>query len=350
MSTMKAIVLSAFGEPDVLTYQDVPMPVPGEGEVLVRILAVSVNRGFDVVTRKGGSPFDIKLPLILGVDPSGEVIEAGPGVDRSRVGQRVFVSGVAGCRECANCKVGKHPCLKAWRIGVTSPGGYAQYIVVPQFQALPLGHPVDFAEATVIYRHAGAAATEIHTAQLQPGETVLVMGAAGGLGSFLVQMVKSKGATVIAAAGSPERVAAAMRLGADHGIDYRAEPLAERVRTLTGGVGVNLVFENIGEPKLFEAAFDSLADNGRLVTIGAHGGGIVPLDIRKLHMRRLRVLSSVMGSAGPTVLQDCLSAAARGELRSLIGVRLPLSQAAQGHRLVEEGKLIGKVILEPFKD
>ena len=93
---------------------------------------------------------------------------------------------------------------------------------------------------------------------------------------------------------------------------------------------------------------DALADDGRLITIGGHGGGVVPLDVRKLHMRRLRVLSSIMGGGGPAVLPDCLAAAKRGELKALIGARLPLSAAAEGHRLVEEGTLIGKVILEPF--
>lgn len=329
---MKAIVLREFGGPDVLSFETVDMPVPLEGEVLIKVQAVSINRTFDVVGRSGKAPFKLKLPLIPGIDPSGEIVEVGEGVDRARIGEKVFASGNV---------------PKPKMIGMLENGGYAQYVTVPAFQTRTLPSNLDPAEATVICRHAPAAFSEMHTADVQPDEWVLVMGAAGALGSFLVQMAKLKGAKVIAVASSQERIEACIGLGADFGINYKDEDLTERVMEITEKHGADVVFENISDPELFPKAFASLAKDGRLISIGYHGGGVVPVDIKALHFKRLKILSSQRGIGAEDVVGECLRLASEGKIRSLIGVRLPLSQAAEGHRLVEEGKLVGKVILEP---
>ena len=173
------------------------------------------------------------------------------------------------------------------------------------------------------------------------------MGAAGALASFVVQLAKLKGAHVIAAAGGEDRLEVAKDLGADHLINYRTQDLEQEVRNITNKRGVDVVFENIGDPDLWSGAWDSLARNGRLVTVGFHGGGIVPLDIKKLHMRQLKVLSTAMDAGSKDVQGDCLQLAAEGKIRPVIGKKLPLKDAAEGHRLVENKAVIGKVILEP---
>lgn len=343
---MKAIVVREFGEPGVMKLEDIPTPEPGPGEVLVKVGAVSVNRGFDVNARAGNSAHGAKLPLIMGVDPSGVVSAVGENVSEDRIGEHVNIRGMARCGSCSGCNEGKR-CSLSRPIGITAPGGYAEYIVVPDFQARQIPKNISFADATVICRHASAAFSEIHTAQLKEGEWALVMGAAGALASFVVQFAKLKGAHVIAAAGGQDRLDAATALGADYTVNYRTQNLEEEVRRITNGRGVDAVFENIGDPDLWPGAWDSLAMNGRLVTVGFHGGGTVPLDLKKLHMRRLKVLSSAMDSGSSDVLGDCLKLAAEQKIRPLIGKILPLAEAAEGHRLVESGEVVGKVILEP---
>ena len=343
---MKACVIREFGAADVIQFKDVPSPEPGEGEVLVRVGAVSVNRGFDINARLGKSTLGVKLPLIMGVDPSGVVSAVGAGVDKARIGEHVNIRGMARCGKCQNCSAGKR-CSNSRSIGIAAPGGYAEFIVVPSFQARQIPDNIPFADATVICRHASAAFSEVYTSQLKEGEWALVMGAAGALASFVVQMAKLKGARVIAAAGGEDRLEAARELGADYGVNYRTQNLTEEVMRITGEHGADVVFENIGDPDLWTGAFNSLAINGRLVTVGYHGGGIVPIDVQKLHMRRLKILSSAMDSGSEDVLGDCLQLAAEGKIRPLIGARLPLSEAAEGHRLVENRQVIGKVILQP---
>ncbi|MFT6286577.1 MAG: NADPH:quinone reductase-like Zn-dependent oxidoreductase [Alcanivorax sp.] len=343
---MKACIIHEFGNTDVIKYEDIPTPVPGPGDVLVRVRAVSVNRGFDVDARAGNSVHGATLPLIMGVDPSGEITAVGPGVEPGRVGEHVNIRGMARCGKCNNCLL-KRKCSESRPIGITAPGGYAEYIVVPDFQAREIPKDIPFADATVICRHASAAYSEVYTSELKEGEWALVMGAAGALASFVIQMAKLKGAKVIAAAGGEDRLETARGLGADYTINYRSQNLTEEIIKITEDYGVDVVFENIGDPELWTPAFNSLAMNGRLVTVGYHGGGIVPIDIKRLHMKRLRVLSSVMDAGAKDVLSECLQMASEGKIRSLIGKILPLSKAAEGHRLVENNEVIGKVILEP---
>src|SRR5262249_6507558 len=146
---------------------------------------------------------------------------------------------------------------------------------------------LSFAQATVITRHFGSAYSELRRAGLRAGDWVLIMGAAGGLGSAAIQVAKRFGARVIAGASSPDRGAATLALGADFAVNYRADDLEAEVLRVTEGHGVAVVLENIGDPSLWTPAFNSLARDGRLVTIGAHGGGIVTLDVQRLYLRRL---------------------------------------------------------------
>ena len=335
---MKAVVLREFGAPEVMHVEEVPTPVPGPGEVLIRVKAVSVNRTLDLVVRSGKYPAPVKLPHVLGVDPSGVVEAVAPDVTERKVGDRVVT--------LLYLKA-PTPTSPPAILGLHGWGGYAEYVKAPAAYTRPIPQGVDFPTATVVARHAPTAFSLLRdTAQLKNGEWILIMGAAGGLGSAGIQVAKYFGARVIAAAGADSRVQAALGLGADHGVNYRKQDLAAEVHRITGGQGVNVVFENISDPELFPKAFACLARMGRLVTAGAHGGGTVPLDVRNLYLKQL----SVYGSPGTVLPSDAelgLQAAADGRYRVLIDKVLPLSEAPAAHRLVDARTGTGKVILQP---
>jgi NADPH:quinone reductase-like Zn-dependent oxidoreductase len=173
------------------------------------------------------------------------------------------------------------------------------------------------------------------------------MGAAGGLGSAGVQAAKYLGARVIAAAGADERVQAATGLGADAGVNYRTQDLTAEVMRITGGTGVNVVFENIGAPELFPKAFSCVTRHGRLVTAGGHGGGVVPLDVNHLYLNQITILGAT-GSKSEDVTAS-LAAAAEGRFRALIDQILPLSEAPRAHEIVAARSGLGKVVLDPMQ-
>lgn len=344
---MHAVVLKEFGPPEVLRPEDVPTPSPGPGEVLVQVHSVSVNRTLDLVVRQGKYPADIRFPLILGVDPSGVVAAMGEGVERQKIGARVAVVSFIACGACQFCRSGEESnCLKSRHIGVHRWGGYAEYVTVPAANVYPIPERLSFAEATVITRHFPMAFNQlVNKAKLQRGEWVLVMGATGALSSCCVQVAKLLGATVIAGAGADERVAAALGYGADFGVNYRAKDLAREVMRLTAGRGVNVVVENIADPTLWPGAFNSLGMGGRLVTAGAHGGGEVTLDVKRLYLKRIQIT----GTAGTNRkdVERALEAAAAGKIRAIIDRTMPLREAAAAHRIMEEKQILGKIILEP---
>jgi NADPH:quinone reductase len=336
---MKAVVIRAFGPPDVMRLEEVPTPTPGPGEVLIQVHAVSVNRTLDLVVRAGRYARTVSFPHVLGVDPSGIVVAVGPGVAERKVGERVAttirLNQVSGA---------EHPRL----LGIDIWGGYAEYVKVPATAAHIVPDAVDFPVATVVARHAPTAFHLLRDrAKVEPGEWVLVMGAAGGLGSAGVQAAKYLGARVIAAAGADERVQAACDLGAEAGVNYRANDLTAEVLRITQGRGVNVVFENIGDAELFAKAFASLARGGRLVTAGGHGGGIVPLDVNRLYLDQI----TVMGARGEIAadVTRSLEAAAQGRFKVLIDRVLPLSQAVRAHEIVAARSGIGKVLLDPTR-
>jgi NADPH:quinone reductase-like Zn-dependent oxidoreductase len=333
-----------------MCFEGLPQPKPAAGEVLIKIHSVSVNRTLDCVVRAGKYPVKIRLPHVLGADPAGEIIELGSEVTNYKVGDRVAVISATPCQKCESCRGGLEAnCANSKRIGVDVPGGYAEYIAVSARYAVKLPGAISFAEGTVVTRHFPMAFNLlVNKADLKPGERVLVMGATGALGSSCVQVAKMLGAKVIAGAGTHERVELAKGYGADLGINYRARDLANEVMRLTDNAGVDVVCENISDPTLWPAAFASLALNGRLVTAGAHGGGTVNLDVKRLYMRRLRIL----GAAGTnlTDVEKALDAARRGKIRAIIHRIIPLHNAAEAHRIVEQNQIAGKLILNPTLD
>jgi NADPH:quinone reductase len=347
---MKAIVLRKFGGPEVLQYEDVPAPQLAAGGILLKVHSVSVNRTLDLIVRAGKYPVQIRLPHVLGADPAGEVVEIGSGVTQFKVRDRVAVISAIPCQQCGPCLAGKEAnCVNSKRIGVDLWGGYAEFIRVPARYAVKLPDEISFAEGTVITRHFPMAFNLLAgNADIKPGEWVLVMGAAGALGSSCIQVAKMLGARVIAGAGADERVEAAKNYGADFAVNYRRQNLAEAVMDLTHGNGVGVVCENIADPTLWPGALNSLAMGGRLVTAGAHGGGMVQLDVKRVYMRRLRVI----GTAGTRLLDvdKALQAAAAGRIHAIINRTVPLSEAAEAHRILERNQTIGKIILEPLRN
>ena len=347
---MKAIVLRQFGGPEVLRLENVPAPRPASGEILVKVRSVSVNRTLDCTVRAGKYPVEIQMPHVLGVDPAGEVVEIGAGVGAFKIGDRVATISIMPCLKCKQCLRGLEAnCLASQHIGLHRWGGYAEYVAVPQRNAFKIADNLSFAEGTVITRHFPMAFNLLASkTAVKPGEWVLVMGAAGALGSCCVQVAKMFGAKVIGAAGADDRVALAREYGADFGVNYRKQDLAAEVMKLTDQDGVDVVCENIADPTLWPGAFDSLAIGGRLVTAGAHGGGIVNLDVKRLYLRR----QSILGAAGtnPPDVEKALDAARAGKIRAINHRAMPLAAAAEAHRLVETNRIAGKLILDPMFD
>lgn len=343
---MKAVVMHEFGPPEVLRYEDVPDSRPEGRDVLVKVVAVTVNN-LDVRLRSGGYHLEPSLPHVLGWDPAGTVAEVGPEVSNVTRGQRVVFKGRIPCGVCPQCSGGRSAaCKRSQQLGLDRWGGYAEYVCVPASNLHSFPENLSFAEASVIFRHFPQAFSLLEeTASLRAGEWLVVMGAAGGLGAALVQVGKLLGATVIAGAGSDERVASCLANGADFAINYRAHDLSGEVMQITEGRGADVVTENIGDPSIWPGAFDSLGRSGRLVTVGAHAGGKVTLDLNKLYLRQLRIV----GTAGsrPRDLESTVEAAARGKIRAVIGKLVPLSEAAEAHRLVEDRAVPGKVVLQP---
>ncbi len=344
---MKAIVIRQFGAPEVMRLEEVAAPEAAPGEIVIKVHSVSVNRTLDCVVRAGNYPATIQMPHVLGVDPAGDVVAVGSNVTRFKVGDRVATISIIRCGRCKRCVGGLEAnCLASQHIGLHRWGGYAEFVSVPERNAFHIADNLTYAEGTVITRHYPMAFNLLtEKTQVRAGEWVLVMGATGALGSCCVQVAKMFGAKVIAAAGADERVEWALNSGADFGINYRTQDLAKEVMAITDGDGVDIVCESIADPTLWPGAFHSLAIGGRMVTAGAHGGGEVILDVKRLYLRRI----SILGAAGTNLpdVEKALAAARAGKINAIPHRKMPLGQAAEAHRIVENNQIIGKIILEP---
>ncbi|HUZ75470.1 MAG TPA: zinc-binding dehydrogenase [Stellaceae bacterium] len=345
---MKAVVMHGFGPPEMLRYEEVPDPVPRHGEVRIAVHAATVNRVLDVALRAGKQPQrGAQPPLIPGVDCAGVVNAVGAGVTRFKPGDRVAAAGTMPLDLCD--EDGADYRGPRGMMGVKRPGGFAEMVVVPACACDALPQTLGFHDAAVVLRHCPTAWNLLcNEARLKPGEWLLVMGAAGNLGTVGIQIAKNViGARVIATAGSDERVAIGLGLGADYGINYRTHDLRDEVLRITGGKGVDVVYDNIANPEALPKAFRALGYDGRLVTAGAHAGPNVTIDFFHLYDRRI----TIRGTPGhrEADVPRCFEAVSAGKIKVQIAKVLPLSQAAAAHRMIEADPGMGKIVLDPMR-
>lgn len=342
---MKAVRFHQYGGPEVLRYEEAPDPLPGPQEALIRVRACGINH-VDLDHRSGASRFPHQLPFILGYEIAGEVVALPPGASEPAVGTPVLVPYLIPCRRCALCRTGRdNLCPNAQRFGGNRPGGYAELVAAPVEDLVPLPPNLSYEEAAATQLAFGTAWHMLITrGALRPGETVLINAAGSGIGSAAVQIAKLAGARVIASAGSDEKLARARELGADAVVNYRTEEMAQAVLDLTSGRGVDLVFEHVGG-ELFRQALRCVTTDGRLALCGAHGGETVPVDLLDLFRREVRIIGSRVYTRAE--LLHVLELVAAGRLRPLVYKVLPLSEAAEGHRILERREQFGKVVLRP---
>jgi NADPH:quinone reductase-like Zn-dependent oxidoreductase len=342
---MKAVVFRRLGGPEVLQVEDVPVPPVGPDDVLIRVRAVSVNRTLDIDVRTWGATWPIPFPHILGADPAGEVAEVGAAVRDFKVGDRVVTNFVLGCGACELCRQGfENACPQRRLIGVHRNGGYAEYAAVPAKNLVRIPDSLSYEQASAIMVIFPVAwHLLVDRAGLRAGESVLVMAAGGALGMAGVQIAKLAGARVIAAAGADWKLERTRELGADEVVNYRASKLSAEVRRLTGGRGVDVVFENIASEELWPESIASMANRGRLVTCGAHGGGLVRVDMNDFYRRHLSIISA---AAAPRHQMDAVyRLAGEGKLKPHIHRSFPLEQAREAHELVSSRDVFGRVVL-----
>jgi NADPH:quinone reductase-like Zn-dependent oxidoreductase len=340
---MKVAWFHKFGGPEVLVHEEAAKPVPKPGEALVRVRAVGINH-VDLDHRAGTSRIPVTFPHILGREFAGEV--AGNAGD-FKEGDRVWVTCRIPCRKCELCLAGRdNLCLKEGYFGLDIPGGYAEYVAVPIANLNALPSQVSFENAAAAQIAFGTAwHVLINRGGLQAGQTVLIQAAGSGIGSAAVQVAKLAGAAmIIATASSEKKLEQAKALGATHLINYSKENFAEKVTAITGGRGVDLVMEHIGG-EVFTQSLKCLARGAIIVTVGAHAGEVVQFDIIPFFRRELRLAGSK--NASVLELRKVMGLVAEGKLKPVIHKALPLSQAAEGHRVVDSRDFFGKVVLLP---
>jgi NADPH:quinone reductase-like Zn-dependent oxidoreductase len=340
---MKVARFHKFGGPEVLVHEEAPKPAPKPGEALVRVRAVGINH-VDLDHRAGTSRIPLTFPHILGREFAGEL--AGNAGD-FKEGDRVWVTCRIPCRRCELCLAGRdNLCVQEGYFGLDIPGGYAEYVAVPIANLNALPSHVRFEDAAAAQIAFGTAwHVLVNRGFLQAGQTVLIQAAGSGIGSAAVQVAKLAGAAaIIATASSEKKLEQAKALGATHLINYSKENFAEKVMAFTGGRGVDVVMEHIGG-EVFTQSLKCLARGGIIVTVGAHAGEVVPFDIIPFFRRELRLSGSK--NASVLELRKVMGLVADGKLKPVIHKALPLSQAAEAHRIVDSRDFFGKVILLP---
>jgi len=338
----EAMVIEATGGPEVLEMATIELPEPGPGEVRVRVRAVALNH-LDIWTRRGLPHLRYSFPHRLGADVAGEVEALGPGAN-ARVGQRVVLAPGVSCGVCARCAGGEDNLCRAYKIlGESTQGGYTHHLNVPDRNLLPYPEPLTWEDAAAIpLCFLTAWQMVVRKGGVRPGQTVLVQAAGSGVSSAAIQICKVLGAEVITTTSTEEKMARALALGADHVIDYTKEDFVARVRDITKRRGADVVVEHVGG-EVLEKSILAAAWGGRVVTCGATTGFFPKIDLRQIFFRQVELLGSTMGSRRD--LFEVLELFAQGKLRPVVDRVLPLADAANAHRLLEERRAFGKVVL-----
>ncbi len=314
------------GGPEALTWAEVPDPEPAPGEVLIEVAATAVNRA-DLLQRQGHYPPPPGAPPYPGLECSGRILALGPGVTGWRVGDEV----------CA----------------LLAGGGYAERVVAPAGQLLPIPVGLSLADAAALPEVACTVwSTVVMQAQLQPGEAILVHGGASGIGTFAIQLARQRGARVFCTAGTAGKQRRCEELGATLAVNYREEDFVARVRAATGGAGVNVILDIIGAAYLGRN-IEALAVDGRLAVVGLQGGIRAEINLGTLMARRAQVSAASLRARPVQQKAEIVAAVAAhvwpmieaAQIRPVIDRVLPIQEAAEGHRVVEAGEHVGKVVL-----
>jgi putative PIG3 family NAD(P)H quinone oxidoreductase len=323
---VKAVLPRSPGGPEVLEYVEAPDPEVAAGELLVDVVATAVNRA-DLLQRQGHYPPPPGAPEIIGLECSGTVAALGDGVTGFELGEEV----------CA----------------LLAGGGYATRVAVPAGQVMPKPDGVELVTAAALPEVAATVWSNVMmVAGLRTGDTLLVHGGAGGIGTFAIQLATALGARVLATAGTAEKLALCAELGAEATVNYREQDFVDAVRDFTDGAGVDVILDNMGASYLARNV-TALATEGRLVVIGLQGGTKAEVDLNALMRKRAAVIGTTL-RARPVGEKAAICAAvaehvwplvADGTIRAVVGHTLPLSEAAQAHRLMESGESTGKILL-----
>ena len=326
---MRAITIDEPGRPDVLVWGEAPDPVAGPGQVLIDVVASAVNRA-DLLQREGHYPPPPGASDVLGLECSGVVADVGDGVSGWRVGDRV----------CA----------------LLAGGGYAERVAVPAAQVMPVPDGVDLVSAAALPEVACTVwSNVVMLARLSAGEVLLVHGGAGGIGTHAIQVGRALGARVAVTAGSAERLERCRELGAEITVNYRDQDFVEVVRAGTDGHGADVVLDNMGASYLTRN-LSVLATGGRLAVIGMQGGSTAEIDLGMLLGKRATVSATglryrpVDGADGKgriisAVVDGLWPLVAAGEVKPVVGRVVPMRDAADAHRAVMAGDVVGKVLL-----
>lgn len=326
---MQAVEISAFGAPEVLRLVQRPLPEAGSGEVLIRVHASGVNRP-DVLQRKGAYPPPPGAPDLPGLEVAG-----------------VIVSGDAAALSAAGLSVGDRVCA------LVAGGGYAEYCVAPVAQCLPVPAGLDDVQAASLPETFFTVWSNVFDrGRLQPGETLLVQGGTSGIGVTAIQLAKAAGAHVIATAGSAQKCAACLALGADHAINYREQDFVAVARELTGGSGVDVVLDMVAGDYVAREV-ECLAEEGRLVIIAVQGGVQSGFNAGLVLRRRLVITGSTLRPR-PVAFKAVIATSLRqqvwpwleqGLVRPVVHATFEAARAAEAHALMETNQHIGKIVL-----
>ncbi|MEM6572040.1 MAG: zinc-binding dehydrogenase [Planctomycetota bacterium] len=340
---MRAVHVTRHGGPDVLEVVDAPEPTPGPGEVRVRVTAVSLNH-LDLWVRRGMPGVDIPMPHVPGCDGTGVVESLGEGVDGVQVGDRVLLEPGFTHADGPEVQEGLDHLAPDYGIrGEHAPGFTAELVCLPVRYVTPVPDDVDLVQAAALpLVFLTAWGMLVTRAEVRPGETVLVLGAASGVGSAGIQIAKAEGCRVLATAGSDAKRALGRELGADEVFDHTDPEWPRAVKKATDGRGADVVFEHVG-PATWSGSMRSLARRGRLVTCGGTTGPEVALQLPHLFMKNQSVLGSTMGPR--TAFPDILAATSRGAFRPVVDRVLPVEEVREAHRLLEAREVVGKLVL-----
>jgi D-arabinose 1-dehydrogenase-like Zn-dependent alcohol dehydrogenase len=342
MARMQAITFRAFGPPDVLQVTEVDRPAPGPEDVLIRIGAAGICY-HDVLSRGGKIPGE--PGRILGHEIAGEIVAAGANVAPARIGERVVIYQRLFCGTCRNCLRGRQDLCRNGRVlGEEGAGGYAEFACVPARNAIPIPAGLDITAAALAVCPVGTSVrATLGVAQTEPGQVVLITGAGGGLGLHQIQVAKSVQARVIAVTSSADKVDVVRAAGADEVVVSPDLKFSREVWRLTGKQGADVVLENV-VTGTFSESLRSCAQQATVVVLGNIGARPVDIDPGLIIVRRIRIAGS--GNATFKDVHMALHLMATKAVKPFIGRVLPFPQAAQGHALMEQRAVTGRVVLQ----